>query len=94
VHSKFRQHDFEKMQKHNSRTEGISQAEAEGMSEGIEELKQLIEDAKWDIKADDLEDARKKLDKAKDIAKKIRNEELLKQVLELTKQTHRGSSFL
>ena len=63
------------------------------MSEGIEEIKKFMEDAEWDIKADDLEEARGKLEKAKQIAKKIRNEELLNQILALIKKTYRGSAF-
>jgi len=62
------------------------------MSE-IEEIKKLMEDAEWDIKADDLEEAQKKLEKAKNIAKKIRNEELLNQILALKKKTYRAVSF-
>ena len=52
-----------------------------------------MEDAEWDIKADDLEEAKEKLEKAKQIAKKIRNEELLKQILALIKKTYRGFSL-
>jgi glycerol dehydrogenase-like iron-containing ADH family enzyme len=60
------------------------------MSAEIEEIKKIMEDAEWDIKADDLELARTKLNRAKDIAKKIRNEELLKKILELRKKTYRS----
>jgi 5-bromo-4-chloroindolyl phosphate hydrolysis protein len=63
------------------------------MSAEIEEIKKLMEDAEWDIKADDLEEARGKLDRAKKIAKQIRNEELLNQILALIKKTYRGSAF-
>ena len=55
--------------------------------EEIKEIRKLMEDAEWDIKAEDLQEAREKLEKAKQIAKKIRNEELLKQILELIEKT-------
>jgi len=55
----------------------------------IEEIKKLMEDAKWDIKADDLEDAKLKLETAKQKAKDIRNEELLNEILELLPKTYR-----
>lgn len=58
--------------------------------EEIKSIKKLIEDAEWDIKADDLEEAKEKLEKAKQIAKKIRNEELLKKILELIEKTYRS----
>jgi len=48
-----------------------------------EKVRKLIKDAEWDIKADDLKEAGKKLEQAIQIAKKIRNEELLKQIFEL-----------
>ena len=51
--------------------------------EEIKQIKELMEDAEWDIKAEDFQEARQKLDQAKKIAKKIRNEELLKKILEL-----------
>jgi len=63
------------------------------MSEEEKEIKKIMEDAEWDIKADDLEEAREKLKKAKKIAKKIRNEELIKQILALIKKTYRGVAF-
>ena len=59
----------------------------------IKDIKDLMEDAEWDIKADDLEEARTKLESAKQIAKKIRNEELLMQILEMLKKTIRSRSF-
>jgi len=61
---------------------------AETVSAIIEEIKQLIEDAKWDIKAGDIEDAEDKLDEAKDLAKKIRNEELLNEILKQKEKLH------
>ena len=60
--------------------------------EEIKEIRKLMEDAEWNIKADNLEEAREKLKRAKKIAKKIRNEELLKQILELIGKTYRGVS--
>jgi len=57
--------------------------------EEIKKIRKLMEDAEWDVKAEDFWDARKKLEEAKEIAKEIRNEELIKQILELIKKTHR-----
>lgn len=56
----------------------------------MEEAKKLIEDAKWDIKAKDFDDGRTKLGKAKKIAKELRNEELLKEILNLIDESHKS----
>ena len=61
--------------------------------EEIKTIKDLIENAEWDIKAEDMGEASEKLEKAKKIAKRIRNEELLKQILELLKKTVRYGGF-
>ena len=53
------------------------------MSEKEKEIGKLIEAAELDIKADDLKEAGEKLRQAMQIAKKIGNEELVKQIWEL-----------
>jgi len=45
-------------------------------------LKELLEDAEWDRKARDWAEALDKLREAKEIAKKLRNGQLLKDVLD------------
>jgi len=53
------------------------------MSTEEKEVRKLIEDAEQDIRADNLKKASEKLGQAIQITKKIRNEELLKQISEL-----------
>lgn len=60
----------------------VSEDEEE-MSAEEKEIRELIESAEWDMKAEDFGEARKKLDKAKQLAKKLRNEDLLKKILTL-----------
>ena len=52
------------------------------MSEEGKEIRKLIEDAKLDIKADDLKEAGEKLHQAIQIAKNIGNEQILNQISE------------
>lgn len=66
---------------------------SEDTKEIINEITRLMEDAKWDMKAEDREEARENLEKAKKIAKKIRNEKLLKQIVELIKETYASKDF-
>lgn len=66
---------------------------SEDAKEIINEITRLMEDAKWDMKAEDREEARENLEKAKKIAKKIRNEKLLKQIVELIKETYASKDF-
>jgi len=56
------------------------------MSEEEKEVRKLIEEAKLDIKADDLKEAGEKLHKAIKIAKNIGNEELLNQIFEFVQE--------
>ncbi|MFB0567542.1 MAG: class I SAM-dependent methyltransferase [Candidatus Bathyarchaeia archaeon] len=56
------------------------------MSEEEKEIRKLIEEAKLDIKADDLKEAGEKLHQAIKIAKNIGNEELLKQIFEFAQE--------
>jgi ubiquinone/menaquinone biosynthesis C-methylase UbiE len=51
--------------------------------EEIKEIRKLMKDAERDIKLDALKKAREKIGQAIQIAKKIRNEEMLKQISEL-----------
>jgi len=44
-------------------------------------IQRLLEDAEWDMKARDRDEAREKLEKAKKIAKQIRDEKLLTEIL-------------
>lgn len=66
---------------------------SEDEKEKINEITRIMEDAKWDMKAEDREEARENLEKAKKIAKKIRNEKLLKQIVELIKETYASKDF-
>ena len=56
------------------------------MSEEEKEIRKLIEEAKLDIKADDLKEAGEKLHKAIKIAKNIGNEELLNRIFEFVQE--------
>jgi SAM-dependent methyltransferase len=56
------------------------------MSEEEKEVRKLIEEAKLDIKADDLKEAGEKLHKAIKIAKNIGNEELLNRIFEFVQE--------